>query len=543
VEALLRFSPGVEMTGLAVLSQHLAAAGATGSVVVVEGPAGIGKTTLLDAAAAEAGRRGMTVLRARGNPLEQDFAFGIARQLFAPVRATPAWAGICHGPAELAERVLTTEPPAPGHTVEAMHAAAHGLFWLTANHAARGPAVLCVDDVHWADLPSLRWLVGVARRIDELPLVVVLATRTGEPVFDPRILGELTAVAAVVRPQPLDPAAAAALVRSALPTATPGFARACHTSTGGNPFLLTTLLSEVRAAGITPDDDAVPWLGTAGPDRINRWVEQHLRRLPDGAAELARALAVLGPATTLRHAAALAGLSMARAAVLSDAMRTSGLLSPDPAPMLAHPIVAAALYDGMGAGLRGLQHALAARLLAAGGLPGSGPVDNSPGLATDPPTNSPGPATTAPATGTGLATGNPERAALHLLHAEPAGDAFATALLQAAARHATSRGAPEVAVTFLRRALNEPPADRAADTAIRLDLALALAAGRQAGATELARRLVSGIDAPADRADAALRCGRALALTGDQPAAMDLYRLIMDEPGDVPPSTLARIEA
>ncbi|MEU4423039.1 AAA family ATPase [Actinoplanes sp. NPDC024001] len=492
---------------LSVLAGGLAAAASgAGRLLVVEGPAGIGKTTLLDAAAARAADHGMTVLRARGNPLEQDFAFGIARQVFAPVRATDGWAAICRGPAEPADRVLTADPPVTGHDVEAMYAAAHGLFWLTAHHAGRTPAVLCVDDVHWADAPSLRWLVGLARRIDELPIVAILAASTGEPAADPRILGELTATATPVRPRPLDPASAARLIGSALPGATPGFARACHAATGGNPFLLSVLLSEVRANGATPDDDGVTALGT-GPDRVHRWVEQHLRRFPGGAVDLARALAVLGPAATLRHAAALAGLPVDRAAVLTDAMRASGLLSADAAPVLAHPIVATALYDGMGPGLRGVLHSRAARLLAA--------------------TNA----------------GDPERAALHLLHAEPVGDDFAIGLLRAAARHATSRGAPEVAVTFLRRALNEPPAERHTETAIRLDLALALAAGRQAGANELARRLVAGIDAPADRADAALRCGRALALTGDQPAAIDLYRLVLDRPAGVPPDTLARIEA
>ncbi|MFC7527384.1 ATP-binding protein [Actinoplanes sp. GCM10030250] len=490
-------------TELSLLAEGLAAAASgNGRLLAVEGPAGIGKTTLLDAVATEAAGLGMTVLRARGNPLEQDFAFGIARQVFAPVRSTAAWPEICRGAAAPADRVLTADPPPPGHGVETMYAAAHGLFWLTAHHAGRSPAVLCVDDVHWADSPSLRWLVGLARRIDELPITMVLATRTGEPVADPRILGELLAGAAPVRPGPLDPATTAALVRAGLPDATPGFARACHETTGGNPFLLSVLISEVRAKRTPLDENSV----RAAPDRVNRWVEQNLRRLPAGAEDLARALAVLGPAATVRHAAELAGVSPERAAALTDAMRTSGLLSPGPAPVLAHPIVAAALYDGTGPGVRGLLHARAARLLATG-------------------------------------RGDPERAALHLLHTEPGSVSEAAGQLRAAARHATARGAPEVAATFLQRALIEPPDDPAAETAIRLDLALALAAGPKAGATELGRAVVAGIEAPADRADAALRCGRAFAINGEQHAAMGLYRLVLDRPDGVPGSTLARIEA
>jgi DNA-binding CsgD family transcriptional regulator len=494
---------------LAALAGALTAAEAgTGGLLVVEGPAGIGKTTLLGSAAALGRERGMAVLTARGNPLEQDFSFGIARQAFAPVQSRAAWDELCHGPAALAERVLTADVPAPASNADAMYAAAHGLFWLTANQASRVPTVLCVDDAHWADVPSLRWLIGLVRRVDELPLAVVVAVRTGEPVADPRMLAELLAGAtgAALRLRPLGADASAALVRAALPAASPTFARACHTAAGGNPFLLSTLVAHLIAERVTPDETSVAALGTVEPHRVGRWIEQQLRRLPDGTAELARSLAVLGPAASLRHAAALAGVDAARAALLTDAMRAAGILAPGPELVLAHPIVATALYDGLGPGERGLWHARAARLLAA---------DN----------------------------GDPERAALHLLRAEPAGDGAAVVLLRRAAERANARGAPETAATFLRRALVEPPADRATDAAVRLDLALALAAGRQAGAAELARDVVALIDAPTARADAALRSARALGLAGDGEAAIDLHRLVLDRPDGVPPETLARIQA
>jgi DNA-binding NarL/FixJ family response regulator len=485
-----------------LLERLAAACAGTGATVVVEGPAGIGKTTLLDAAAAAASDRGMAVLRARGSPLERDFPFGLARQAFATVPDDPVWARICQGPAALAGRVLDAGPPDPGPGVEAMHAAAQGLFWLTARYAAVQPVLLCVDDVHWADPPSLRWLAGLARGLAGLPLALVVATRPGEPDAD--ALGELLASAAPLRLSPLGPDAAATLVKAALPQASPAFALACHRASGGNPFLLGALLSELRADRVTPDDGAVAGLARIGPYRVARWVEHQLRRLPDGATELARALAVLGAGATLAQAADLAGIDPARAAVLSDAMRTAGLLAPATAPALAHPVVATALYDGMGPGVRGLLHARAARQ----------PAPN-----------------------------DPERAALHLLRTEPAGDAYAVRRLREAAAHATARGAPEIAVTFLRRALAEPAGDPGADTAIRLDLALALSAGRQDGPVGLARRVVATIEAPADRADAALRCGRALALTGEREAAVDLYLLALRHPDGVPPETLARIEA
>ena len=55
-----------------------------GTFVVIEGPAGIGKTALLAAARVAAADGGMRVLRSRGTELERDFAFGVVRQLFEP---------------------------------------------------------------------------------------------------------------------------------------------------------------------------------------------------------------------------------------------------------------------------------------------------------------------------------------------------------------------------------------------------------------------------------------------------------------------------
>ena len=74
-----------------------AAAGGHGTLVLVQGPAGIGKTTMLRAACAEATAHGMRALTARGLAFEQRFSFGIVRQLLEPARAAdgPAqWGGM-----------------------------------------------------------------------------------------------------------------------------------------------------------------------------------------------------------------------------------------------------------------------------------------------------------------------------------------------------------------------------------------------------------------------------------------------------------------
>ena len=85
----------------------------------------------------------------------------------------------------------------------------HGLFWLVANLAAREPLVVLADDVHWADTASLRWLVFLAERIEDLPVMLVCATRPAEPGADQLLLDTLASSAQVLRPAPLSAAAAA----------------------------------------------------------------------------------------------------------------------------------------------------------------------------------------------------------------------------------------------------------------------------------------------------------------------------------------------
>jgi hypothetical protein len=55
-------------------------------------------------------------------------------------------------------------------------AALHGLYWLAANLAARAPLLLTLDDAHWADVASLRWLSYLHQRLADLPILVALTT-------------------------------------------------------------------------------------------------------------------------------------------------------------------------------------------------------------------------------------------------------------------------------------------------------------------------------------------------------------------------------
>jgi DNA-binding NarL/FixJ family response regulator len=493
---------------LAELDRWLAEARAgSGRVIVVEGPAGIGKSSLLTAVGKTAQTDGAASLRARCSPLEQHAAWGMARQLFEPLRTRPYWDELTVGAAGLAERVLAPEAEQPVLAGDAMHAAVRGLVWLVSNLGERAPAVLVIDDVHWADAPSLRWLALLARSLGELRVGVICAVRSGEPAAAPDLLAELLASAPEppVRPRALGPAATETLVRERLPAASAGFAHACHAVTGGNPFLLGALLTQLVADAAAPDDEAAARLGAFGSEQVGRVIERQLARLPDGAGSLASAVAVLGPGAELRHAAGLAHLGRASAVRAADALRAAGLLEDGPGLTLAHPLIAGTLYTSLPPGERALRHADAAALLA-------------------------------------RERADPERIGLHLLRTEPAGDAATVTTLREAAKRASARGAPQSAAAYLRRAAAEPPSGAAEDADVRLELGLALAAYMQPEAFDLLHEAIAAA-IPLQRGAIALSGARALGLSGRFDSAFELCRQALRHAEAYPPELRERLEA
>src|SRR6185369_12389932 len=117
------------------------------------------------------------VLSARGSELEADFAFGVVRQLFER-RLTNSKAderaSLLVGPAAAMKPLISGDFPEDSAR-DSHFAVLHGLYWLAANLSAARPLLLAIDDAHWADESSLRWLPYLARRLDGLNLVLLLA--------------------------------------------------------------------------------------------------------------------------------------------------------------------------------------------------------------------------------------------------------------------------------------------------------------------------------------------------------------------------------
>ncbi len=179
-----------EVTALSAAVDQACEAG--GRLVVIEGPAGIGKSALLTHTRDLALEAGMEVLVARGHELEHEFAFGVARQLFEPRlkrvdedqqdQLFDGAAGLTRPLLGLGRRREGDRPSrvAGRAAAEAAFAASHGFYWLTANLTESGPLALLVDDAQWADRSSLQFIAYLVARCSELPLLVVVTVRTGE---------------------------------------------------------------------------------------------------------------------------------------------------------------------------------------------------------------------------------------------------------------------------------------------------------------------------------------------------------------------------
>jgi class 3 adenylate cyclase/DNA-binding CsgD family transcriptional regulator len=406
-----------------------AAAAGAGRLVAIEGRAGIGKTRLVVEGRSAAEAAGLTVLSARGGELEHDFAFGIVRQLFEPVLATAGAErreALLEGPAASAARLfgsgeLETDEDSP---TGVSFAILHGLYWLVANIAMGRPTALAVDDLHWADAPSLRFLAHLQRRLEGLPLLVLVATRPPDQARDPALLAELLAdvEAVVVRPGALGADSAAALAQSLFGTdPDPEFTSACLEASGGNPLFLEALLDALRSEGVEPVATAASRVSEVGPEPVARVVSLRLSRVSPDAGALARAVAVLGGHTEARHAAALAGLDLETATHAAAALARAEILRAGTVLEFTHPVVRAAVYDAVPGPERAAMHRRAADVLAD-------------------------------------ARAEPEQVAVHLEQVEPSADPFVVETLRGAADRALQRGASDVAVAFLQRALAEPPA-------------------------------------------------------------------------------------
>ena len=463
-----------------------------GRVALIEGPAGIGKTRLLAETRAQAPPLGMAVLSARGSELEREFPFGVARQLFEAAIADPERRDRLFAGAAAPARAVFESPSGgadPGAAGDASFAALHALFWLAVNITADAPLLLAIDDLHWVDSPSLRFIAYLTRRLEGLPIAIATTLRTGEPRTDEALIAEVIQdpATAPVRPRPLTERAVSEMVRERLGEhAEDAFCTACHRATVGNPLLLRQLLSALETDGVEPDAAHADVVRGIGQGAVSRSVLLRLARLGSDATAVARAVAVLGEHADLPAIGSLAGIDEQAVAGASAALARAEILRPERPLGFVHPLVRDAVYHDLPLGERELQHTQAAHILSDLGAP-------------------------------------PEQVAAHLLAVPRRGDRWVSDLLQAAARDAMRKAAPESAVAYLRRALEEPPPQEEL-AGIQFELGVGEMLTRGPRAIEHLEAAYEMIEDPVALQPVAAILGRALLFTGRPEEGVDLAR-------------------
>lgn len=459
-----------------------------GTAVLVEGEAGIGKTALLASACAAARAGGPRLMRARGTPLDEAVAYGVVRQLVLPAlfdRADPEL--LLRGAAGLARPALLDGGGAGPAPPDSAFAIREGLTWLAAALAEEdGPLALVVDDLHWADGPSVRFLQALAGRIDDLPVALLVAGRPGPAWSDPGLAATLGNGFRVLRPARLSSRGVGAVLAGRL-SVQPAyeFAGAAHEQTAGTPYLVAALADALSREGIEPTADRVPaidWLGVAG---VGRDVAARLHGLNSEARAIARAVAVLGDGRTAAESEHLAGVEPGSAARAAAALEGAGLIRGWPELHFDHPLVRAAVLDDLGAAERTRLHDSAADLA--------------------------------------MSMGESARATAHLAEVPGCASQERADVLHRVGTRALQSGAPDVAIRHLRRALAEPPPEGARGPVL-FDLGLCeLALGNELATDRLAAA-ADAAGSPGFRLRALMLSGHALTFQGRWHEAFERMR-------------------
>ncbi|OLR93552.1 helix-turn-helix transcriptional regulator [Actinokineospora bangkokensis] len=442
---------------------HLASARAgDGHALLLHGAAGMGKSSLLAALADAAGEQDVTVLRAACGEDGRTVAFGAVRQLLGAY-AEPDHLddGLWAGSARLALPVL--RPEGGDEPAADSYAVLHGLYWLVANLAARGPLMLCVDDVQRCDEASLRWLGHLLRRAAALPVLVAVTCRTGPDC--PGDHAEALPGVAVVEIGPLTPEDVAVLVTLEYGTeADPGFSARCGQATGGNPLLLHRLVTDLRRGGVQPEATAVDEVSRLGP----ALTASVLSRLSPDALAVAHAVAVLGREPDLL--APFSGRSEAVVASVLELLRGAEVLRPGSLEF-THDLVRAAVLGTIGDAQLARLREQAAQLLNDTGRP----AETVAGQLLHLPTDGPG----------------------------GAGQPWMRVVLRDAAAAARRRGAPAAAARYLEPVAAAVPED----VVVKVELAKVLAQLQPRRAIELLERAMEQVPVARASAPVAIQLG------------------------------------
>jgi DNA-binding CsgD family transcriptional regulator len=480
-----------------------------GSMLTIEGASGLGKSALLRSVGELASGERVEVLSATGRELERNFTFGVVLRLFearVALADDEERAALLSGTAGQAMPLFAPDPR--WTLAEPSFRLLHGLYWLCTNLASRRPLLLAVDDADLADEASLRFLLYLAERLEDLPAMLAITLGTAPPSAASPLLEQVVRHPAAigVRVHAFSAEATARHLRETwLPEAGPDVCGSAHRAAGGNPYLVGALGAELAEGGLAPDGVALRAVDRLAPPSVAAVALRRAEAVDSSGPALMRAASVLGAGAELRHAADLAGVDRERAARIADELIQTGLLARSDRLSPAQPLIQVAIASSLGPSERAEAHLRAAELLAQEQAP-------------------------------------PERIAAHLMEAPRRRNRWVVESLRAAAAGALERGAPDDAVDWLRRALAEPPS-RETRPRVMLDLGRAEATVGEAQSVGRLREATELIDDRRERAQTALDTGRTLFAFGRHADAAAAFQRGLDEIGDEDNGLAGRLRA
>ncbi|MEV5210383.1 AAA family ATPase [Micromonospora sp. NPDC053740] len=315
-----------------VVSVTARAAQGRGGAILVLGDAGIGKSTLIDQAAARLD--GWQVLRAGGIEFESELPYSALHQLCAPVFDHRA------GLPAPQRRALDTVFGLYAEVTPTPMLVGLAVLGLLSAAGRRRPVFCVIDDVQWIDAGSRQVLAFVAARVAAERVAIVFAARDVAPVSE---LGRLPALTLTG----LTDSEALALLRSRAPFGhEAAIVQRILAEAAGNPLALVEFANDAGPFGLP---------GDAGRGTVERRFVSRFLRLPAPTRSVLALAAAepTGDLVLLRRAMAIQGLDAADLAAAED----SGLLVTGPRVHFRHPLARSAAYRSTGAGARRQAHA------------------------------------------------------------------------------------------------------------------------------------------------------------------------------------------
>ncbi|MGW6294031.1 AAA family ATPase, partial [Streptomyces sp. NPDC055058] len=420
------------------------AANGQGSLMVVRGPMGAGRSAFLESLAALTHEQGILLLRAQASAAEEQFRLGVVRQLVDSLRGLAPPEQITALLRRAADSLPRGTSPANDPTGRPPWSALtwqQAPRWLAALLNALTEdrtVVLMVDDLQWADIDSLQALTLPLAQRARKRILFVLSVLPGDVRGNRQHVRDLLApleraeerTAAEHPDQPagethdqtlelssLGLSSVRLLVEKALgDTADAVFVDTVAARTGGNPLLLRTVLDEAHYLRLRPTAADAAVAATLRPERVRQRLGAFLRSQPDHVRRTAYALTVLGPAADARFAARLAEIDSTGLTEAIDVLRRAGLADPHACRLTSGTVLRDLLEENMPVEERTAMRGVAAELLHRTGHPA-------------------------------------ELAAEQLMGAISLRGPEAVRILRTAADSALHRGSPRDAARYLRRAL------------------------------------------------------------------------------------------